>query len=271
MSTVENLPTRIHEANVAVHRFEAKYYRLIHPEVYRKQEQKRIYSTLKTVNNLISDNKKKALDFGAGTGNLTGKLLGMGYHVTAVDISQEMCEILKKEYRNFLEAGKLIVVNSQIEDLSFGEDEFDLITCYSVLHHLPDYLGALQRLTVFLKKGGVMYIDHEDSPYYWTDESSSAANFLKHTYYHSAPLLNSLYFQIIGAKIPTLDYTLSDYWHKKEHHLDHEKIKRAFEKMDFDYLKRVDYHLNGTWVFNPIFYLYKHVCKPETSYWVARK
>jgi 2-polyprenyl-3-methyl-5-hydroxy-6-metoxy-1,4-benzoquinol methylase len=165
----ENLRERIHEANVAVHRFEAEYYVLLHPEVYGKQEQKRIDSTLKMVDQLVADNQKEALDFGAGTGNLTGKLLRMGYKVTAVDISAEMCAILKKKYKTYLAAEKLVAINSPIEDVNFDRDEFDLITCYSVLHHLPDYVDALQRLSAFLKKGGVMYMDHEASPFYWKD------------------------------------------------------------------------------------------------------
>ena len=44
---------------------------------------------------LVTDNQKNALDIGAGSGNLTGKLLLMGYNVTAVDISAEMCAILQ--------------------------------------------------------------------------------------------------------------------------------------------------------------------------------
>jgi ubiquinone/menaquinone biosynthesis C-methylase UbiE len=266
----ENLQESIHEANIAVHRFEAEYYELFHPEVYSKQEQKRIGSILKMVDQLVADNQKEALDFGAGTGNLTGKLLRMGYKVTAIDISAEMCAILKKRYKTWIEAEKLIVITSPIEDVSFDRDEFDLIACYSVLHHLPDYIDALQRLSVFLKKGGVMYIDHEASPFYWKDESRKLANMVKLIYFHSNPLLNTLYFQIAGVKIPSIDYTLSDYWHKKEHPLDHGKIEYVFEK-SFDYFTRIDYHLNGTWVFNPIFYIYKHICKPEMSFWVAKK
>ena len=61
-----------------------------------KQEQKRITATLKTIDNQITNNQKAALDVGAGTGNLTGKLLQMGYSVTATDISSEMYVILKK-------------------------------------------------------------------------------------------------------------------------------------------------------------------------------
>jgi ubiquinone/menaquinone biosynthesis C-methylase UbiE len=267
----EDLRERIHEANVAVHRFEAEYYELLHPEVYSKQEQKRIYLILKMVDKLITGNRKRALDFGAGTGNLTGKLLRMGYRVTAIDISAKMCTILKKRYNAYLKAKKLFVLNSPIEDVSFDRGEFDLITCYSVLHHLPDYVGAIQRLSVFLKKGGILYLDHEASPFYWKSESQNLARFVKHIYFHSNPSLNTLYFQIIGVNVPPLDYTLSDYWHKKEHPLDHEEIECVFEKENFDFFKRIDYHLTGTWVLNPVFYLYKRICKPEMSFWVAKK
>ena len=274
MLILRDLQERIREANVAVHRFEAKYYELVHPEVYSEYEQKRIKSTLKMVDKLIVNNHadaKRALDFGAGTGNLTGKLLDMGYDVTAVDISAEMCKILEKKYKNYLKAKKLIVFNSPIEDVSFDKGDFDLIVSYSVLHHLPDYVDAIQRLSVPLKKGGVMYLDHEISPYYWKREPSYVANLVKSIYFHSNPSLNTLYFRLIGLDIPSLDYTMSDYWHKKEHPLDHEEIECVFEKERFDFFTRIDYHLKGTWVLNPIFYLYKRICKPEMSFWVARK
>jgi len=272
---VGDLRERIREANVAVHRFEAKYYEVVHPEVYSACEQRRIKSTLRMVDKLIVDDHadvKRALDFGAGTGNLTGKLLDMGYDVTAVDISAEMCKILEKKYKIYLEAKKLIVFNSPIEDVSFDRDEFDLIACYSVLHHLPDYVDALQGLSVFLKKGGVLYIDHEISPYYWKSESSYVANAVKLIYFHSNPLLNTLYFQLMGINIPFLDYGLSDYWHRKEHPLDHGKIEYIFEKENFDFFTRTDYYINRrTWFLNPIFYIYKYACKPEMSFWVAKK
>ena len=82
----ESLRESIHEANIAVHRFEAEYYELFHPEVYSNQEQKRISSVLNLAHKLVVDNQQIALDFGAGTGNLTGKLLRLGYKVTAIKI-----------------------------------------------------------------------------------------------------------------------------------------------------------------------------------------
>ena len=267
----EHLRERIHKANVAVHKFEAEFYELLHPEVYSKREQKRIDSVLKMVDQLIEDNQKRALDFGAGTGNLTGKLLSMNYTVTAIDISAEMCTILKKKYSTYLKAERLTVINSPIENVSFDNGEFDLITCYSVLHHLPDYLDAIKKLSVFLKKAGAMYLDHEASPFYWKNETQSLANFVKQIYFHSNPLLNTLYFHIVGLNRPPYDYALSDYWHKKEHPIDNKEIERIFEEERFDFFKRKDYYLNGTWIINPISYLYKRLCRPEMSLWVAKK
>ena len=250
----DSLREKIHDANIEVHRFEAEHYELLHPEVYHREEQQRINSTLMMADNLIENNQKKALDFGAGTGNLTSKLLQMGYSVTAIDISPEMCAILKKRYESYLTSQRLTVINSPIEDMSFEKDEFDLITCYSVLHHFPDYKSTLWRLTAFLKKGGVMYVDHE-----------------AFIYFHSNPTLNALYFKIIGFKVPYIDYTLSDFWHKKEHPLDHHTIERAFQRRGFEFFKRTDYHLKGSWFPNLIFYFYKHLCRPEMSFWIAKK
>ncbi|MDR0373041.1 MAG: class I SAM-dependent methyltransferase [Nitrososphaerota archaeon] len=264
------LKQRILEANITVHRQEAKYYERLHPEVYSRKEQKRIVTKLREVDRLIGNSKKNALDVGAGTGNLTGKLLQMGYHVTAIDISAEMCDILKKKYSSFL-GNRLTVINSPVEDLTFERDTFDLVTGYSVLHHLPDYTAALQTLTGLLKKGGVIYIDHEASPFYWTSERSMLAAVIKGFYLHSNPIINSLYFQVTGLRVPMIDYTLSDYWFKKDHTLNHQDIETVFRQSHFVYYKRIDYYQNATWTPNPLFYPYRLICKPEMSYWIAKK
>jgi 2-polyprenyl-3-methyl-5-hydroxy-6-metoxy-1,4-benzoquinol methylase len=275
LSLDDGLRERILEANVAVHKLEAKYYELMHPEVYSRREQERLASTLRTVDKLVAADavgEKRALDFGAGTGNLTGKLLQMGYHVTALDLSAEMCEILEKKYERYLGSQKLVVVNSPIEDVSFDRGDFDLIACYSVLHHLPDYVGIVQRFSGFLRKGGVMYLDHEASPFYWVKEATLAARMMKAAYIHSIPLLNALHFRVAGMAIPSIDYEMSDYWHNKEHHLDHEKIRLVFEKECFGSFRRTDYYIQSrTWVPNPIFPLYRRVCEPDMSLWIAKK
>jgi ubiquinone/menaquinone biosynthesis C-methylase UbiE len=261
---------QIHQANVKVHRIEAIYYEALHPEVYSRKEQTRITDKLSAVTSQIRSNQKKALDVGAGTGNLTGKLIGMGYNVVATDISPEMCSILRRKFNAYI-PNQLTVINSPIEDLTFKNGAFDLITGYSVLHHLPDYLTALRTLCSYLKHGGVIYIDHEASPTYWSKEPRMLGSLVKAIYFHSNPTLNSLYFSAINLQIPIIDYTLSDYWHKKEHALDHQKIAELFKELRFLYAKRTDYYQTSTWLPNPLSPLYRLLCSPEMSYWTAKK
>ena len=53
-------------------------------------------------------------------------------------------------------------------DLSNIQNEsIDLLAAYSVLHHIPDYLGILKEFMRVLKPGGVIYIDHEYSNEFW--------------------------------------------------------------------------------------------------------
>ncbi len=274
MHADENLKEKILKANIILHKYEANYYELIHPEIYNESEQKRLISALKKVDDLISSSSnvpKRALDFGAGTGNVTGKLLSMGYHVTAVDISLEMCSILEKKYADYVGEKKLVVKNCAVEDLVFSESTFDLITCYSVLHHLPDYVQAVRGLSVFLKKGGVMYIDHEISPFYWEPEPRTVANLFKFVYLHLSPPFNSLYFRLKGLNLPPLDYSLSDYWYAKKHSLNHTKIKNVFKEENYQHFERQDYHLRRGYFLNPLFRLYVYFCRPETSLWLAKK
>ncbi len=253
-----------------VHRLEGKYYEALHPEVYSRKEQKRITQTLTSITGQIADNQKTALDIGAGTGNLSGKLLALGYRVVATDISPEMCEILRRKFSAQIPR-QLTVIHAPIEDLAFSEGEFDLVTGYSVLHHLPDYVSALWTLTRYLKRGGVIYIDHEASPTYWSGEPSALASLVKALYFHSNPTLNSLYFSIVGLRAPTIDYTLSDYWHKKEHALDHNAVAEVFRELGFQYAKRTDYYQTSSWLPNPLSPLYRLLCSPEMSYWIAKK
>ena len=93
--------------------------------------------------------------------------------------------------RLYVESGKLNVVNSAIEDLNLDKNEFDLITCYSVLHHLPNYMKTIQQLTDYLKKGGLIYLDHE-TPFLWTTPRFGE-RVVKSVYFRLGYLLNKMY------------------------------------------------------------------------------
>src|SRR4030042_3229090 len=134
-----NLSKKIIEANLELHQKEAKYYDLIHPEIFCPSEQRLIGQVLEQALNLLKQDKIQALDVGAGTGNIALKLVNEREiaNITALDLSQEMLrELLQKLQGNT----KVKIVNSDIDSfLAEDKQSYDLITISSVLHHLPDY------------------------------------------------------------------------------------------------------------------------------------
>jgi len=61
-------------------------------------------------------------------------------------------------------------------DLSGVPDvSVDMVATYSVLHHVPDYLGVLSEFVRVLKPGGIVFIDHEASHEFWNPTSERRA------------------------------------------------------------------------------------------------
>ena len=264
----DNFMKIIHRSNVEVHDLEASFYEFLHKEIYNEVEQKRTVKVLEKIDGKINRKDKIALDFGAGTGNITGKLLDLGYVVHAVDISGNMCKILRKKYVEKVKRNRLFVHNKPIEDFN-EEIKFDLICCYSVLHHLPDYKSLFYRLDKFLKKGGIIYFDHETSPIYY-GRNSVKEMICKYLYVISCHVLNRLYYlpHLFMYKIPNIDYSFSDYWVKNK--LDYKGLKKMFVTLNYEFY-RADYHNYRTRLRNPLYLLYEKTSKPDTCYWIGKK
>jgi SAM-dependent methyltransferase len=140
-------------------------YQYKHWEIFNPVEQARLLRVLGgLVTGGLRGGKPKALDYGAGTGNVTHKLLSLGCHVTACDISRDSLRLLKHA-----SAPGAPLETLQVDGSGEGlpADHFDIITIYSVLHHVPDYLLLIQRLLRSLKPGGVIFIDHEFNEAHW--------------------------------------------------------------------------------------------------------
>lgn len=159
------------EYNIAIHDKIAKSYERTHGEIYNEIEQDRISKEIKNAISFIkTDSKKKtALDFGCGAGNLTHHLTESGVSVIGADVSSGFLDLINsKSWKEKVSTVKLNGVDlSNIE-----KDSVDIVCMYSVLHHVPDYLSLLSEFVRVLKKGGVIYIDHEASDSYWSNNKS---------------------------------------------------------------------------------------------------
>ena len=153
------MPDKVQE-NISLHTRCADYYESDHVEIFNDIEQARLRDGLaKARNNILSKSVPfKAMDFGCGTGNVTGHLLKLGFSVFACDVTPAFLNITGKRYSN--DNLTLCALNGR--DLKgFRENSLDLIAAYSVLHHVPDYLSLISEFARVCTPGGIVYIDHE--------------------------------------------------------------------------------------------------------------
>jgi ubiquinone/menaquinone biosynthesis C-methylase UbiE len=156
------------EWNVKTHNEMAKKYERIHGEIYNDHEQSRLENELSEAISAIKtvSQTKVALDFGCGAGNLTRHLSNLGCEVIASDISQGFLDLVAS--RTYQKAVKTIQLNG-VDLANIPDENVDMVATYSVLHHVPDYLSILEEFMRVLKPGGVLYIDHEPSEEFWTN------------------------------------------------------------------------------------------------------
>ena len=156
---------RMIEANVRGYRRAARRYERVHGEIFNAGEQERLHAVLARAVALAPADEPHALDFGAGTGNLTRHLLELGARVTAADVSPDLLRMVASR---FGPSGRVEIARLNGRDLApFPDGGFDLAVSYSVLHHVPDYLAAVRELCRVLAPGGVLVIDHEFAPRAW--------------------------------------------------------------------------------------------------------
>ncbi len=107
------------------------------------------------------------LDVGAGTGNLTAHFLAAGAAVVSADISAECLRVVEQR---FATTGRHAVQRINGRTLAmFADNSFDVAACYSVLHHVPDYLALVAEMARVVRRGGVVFIDHERHDASWHD------------------------------------------------------------------------------------------------------
>lgn len=154
-----------------------KYDRL-HGDIFNEVEQERLRNALKIAAEAVETGVRpiRALDYGCGSGNLTRHLIELGIHTVSADISEGFLELIR---RNFSQTGLSDVLAINGKDLACVDDaSFDMVATYSVLHHVPDYLGIVAEMCRVVKPGGVIYIDHEVVESYY-DRTPEYVEFLR--------------------------------------------------------------------------------------------
>jgi SAM-dependent methyltransferase len=108
----------------------------------------------------------RIVEFGPGWGNLTNDLVATGFHVTAVEISEQFCTLIRERCPM---PENLTLVQGDM--LTFASTErFDAAVFFESFHHCSDHLALLRNLHQVVRPGGVVFFASEPvtkMPYPW--------------------------------------------------------------------------------------------------------
>lgn len=111
----------------------------------------------------------RILDIGTGPGFYAIILAARGYEVTAVDMSEGMLEQARNNAGEL--ADKIRFCKMDAQELSFKDNEFDVIVTRNLTWNLPDPVKAYGEWRRVLRDGGVMLnIDSNWYAYLFDDE-----------------------------------------------------------------------------------------------------
>lgn len=153
----------------------------------------------------------KVLDIGTGPGFYAIILASRGYDVTAVDLSEGMIEQAKHNAGSLAEKIRFFKMDAQ--ELSFPDNEFDVIVTRNLTWNLPDPVKAYGEWRRILRDGGVMLnIDSNWYAYLFDDEKKCEkladrenvlnAGFEDHDSYDESWLMENISRTLPMGKLP---------------------------------------------------------------------
>ena len=145
------------DANKIAYTKVAKLYNETEPH-FSPENQLKVKAILKKIR---CGSGPKLLDIGCGTGFIINLAKDLFDEIHGIDISVDMLS------RVDTSGGNITLHNIEAEKLPFDSEYFDVVTAYSVLHHLKNYETVLRKVFKVLKKKGYFYIDLEPNKKYF--------------------------------------------------------------------------------------------------------
>ena len=144
--------------NITVHTRMADTYQRDEPH-FRPENRAKVRANLLRISEQTGT--RRMLDVGCGTGFVIALVVDTFDEIHGIDPTRAMLDKVD------VGSGNVVLHEGVAEDLPFADDSFDLVTAYSVFHHLADHRPALAEIARVLRPGGVLYVDLEPNRDFW--------------------------------------------------------------------------------------------------------
>jgi len=123
--------------------------------LYWKESDKKIDFVFRKTKKFIQ-NITACCDIGIGNGYTVKFFYKKGVRTTGVDISPYLIEYFQKVVTS--EKMAIELIETDITKSTFGEEKYDLVTCFDVFEHLTDegLNSAIKNIATSLKSGGLL-------------------------------------------------------------------------------------------------------------------
>ncbi|MBQ6098438.1 MAG: class I SAM-dependent methyltransferase [Methanobrevibacter sp.] len=114
------------------------------------------------------------LDVGCGGGINIKRMAKNAKKVYGIDYSEESVKLSKEVNKKLINEGKVEIMNSNVKNLPFEDDTFDIVTAFETVYFWPDIEKCFGEVKRVLKPGGIFLIGTE------TNGSNNFMRFWKH-------------------------------------------------------------------------------------------
>jgi len=264
--------------NIKSHDKIASKYEKAHDEIFNDIEQDRIRSVLGQIIETVKSSGKnlKALDVGCGSGNLTRHLIDLGVYTVSADVSESFLKLVEQRFSSTQLSESLKINGRNLANV--GNCAFDIAAAYSVLHHVPDYFYLVKEMCRVLKRGGVIYLDHEANETYYK-RPPEYVEFLKLAMpkgfvfkkYLRLLLSFSSYVHFIKKRINPRYKCEGDIHVWPNDHIEWDKIEQLLTSEGFEIVLKRNYLLYKNSYRKDIYERYKHRCSDMAMLIVRKK
>ncbi|MEE1134394.1 MAG: class I SAM-dependent methyltransferase [Methanobrevibacter sp.] len=103
------------------------------------------------------------LDVGCGGGININRMASQAKKVYGVDYSIESVKLSREVNREYIEQGKVEVLEGNVQSLPFEDESFDIVTAFETIYFWPDIEKSFGEVKRVLKPGGIFLIGMESN------------------------------------------------------------------------------------------------------------